>query len=238
MAKAASTRAAAGIAARDAALAGRDSFGQRASRLPCCRRPSAYRCARRLPRSRRLSKALGVDLPQTPKTSATKDGRTRAVARPGRVAGHRRGGQGSARRLRRASRRCTRRSASRTAMSPSRSPGRRQRRPINAGCPQDLSLDGVPGRRLLAHHPRQDRDRAAAHGGRWLPRRMLAVVLGLCLDVPDGSRQGRRSIGSLPPLNAAVENLQRECSRRPSDGWSNAVRAIAVSCASPGRMPH
>ena len=109
---------------------------------------------------------------------------------------------------------------------------------INAGCPQDLSLHAFPGRRLLAHHPRQGRDRAAAHGGRRLPRRMLAVVLRLCLDLPDGSREGRGSVGSRPPLNAAAENLQPECTRRPSDGWSNAVRAIAVSCASAGRMRH
>ena len=53
----------------------------------------------------------------------------------------------------------------------------------------------LPGRRLLAHHPRQGRDRAAAHGGRCIPRRMLAVVLRLCVHVPDGSGEGRGSIG-------------------------------------------
>ena len=75
MAKAASTRAAAGIAARDAALAGR-AFS--ASDVTLAVLPPAERISLRAPAASvaALSKALGVALPQTPKTAATKDRRS------------------------------------------------------------------------------------------------------------------------------------------------------------------
>ena len=75
MAKAAD-EATAGIAARDAALAGRAFSASGRRRSPCCRRPSASRCARRPPRSRRCRRRSASTLPQKPKTSATKAGRT------------------------------------------------------------------------------------------------------------------------------------------------------------------
>jgi sarcosine oxidase subunit gamma len=75
MAKAASTRAAAGIAARDAALAGR-AFS--ASDVTLAVLPPAERISLSAPPTSvaALSKALGVALPQTPKTAVTKDRRS------------------------------------------------------------------------------------------------------------------------------------------------------------------
>jgi sarcosine oxidase, subunit gamma len=75
MAKAASTRAAAGIAARDAALAGR-AFS--ASDVTLAVLPPAERISLRAPAASvaPLSKALGVALPQAPKTAVTKDRRS------------------------------------------------------------------------------------------------------------------------------------------------------------------
>ena len=75
MAKAASTRAAAGIAARDAALAGR-AFS--ASDVTLAVLPPAERISLRGPAASvaALSKALGVALPQMPKTAVTKDRRS------------------------------------------------------------------------------------------------------------------------------------------------------------------
>ena len=52
------------------------SFRPRASSSPCCRRPSAYRCARRPLRSRRCPRRSASTLPQKPKSSASKAGRT------------------------------------------------------------------------------------------------------------------------------------------------------------------
>src|SRR5882724_9241996 len=78
MAKAAakrSTTVEANLARRDAALAD-ESFGASGVKLSVL--PPAERVSLRAPAASvaALSKALGVTLPQKPKTSATKDGRT------------------------------------------------------------------------------------------------------------------------------------------------------------------
>ena len=143
MAKAASTSAAPASPRATPRLPAAQ-FRPAASRSPCCRRPSGSRCARRPPRSRPCRRRSASTLPQKPKTSAAKDGAHRAVARAGRMAGHRRGRQGSARRLRR------RQGAAfgRRHLAPQRRHlGHRAgapRRRVNAGCPQDLSLDAFP----------------------------------------------------------------------------------------------
>ena len=212
-------------------------LGQRTSTLAVL--PPAERISLRAPAASvaALSKALGVDLPQKPKTSASKGGRTALWLGPDEwlvidEAGKDPLADCAEVKALHSAVGISHRNVAISVTGPAAAATRQRRLPAGPVARR------LPGRRLLAHHPRQGRDRAAAHRRRRLPRRMLALVLRLCLGVPDGSRQGRRSIGSLPPLNAAVENLQPECSRRPSDGWSSAVRAIAVSCASPGRMPH
>ena len=75
MAKAASTKAVAGIAARDPALAGR-AFAAKDVTIAVL--PPAERISLRAPAASvaALSKALGVALPQTPKTAVTKDRRS------------------------------------------------------------------------------------------------------------------------------------------------------------------
>ena len=96
-----------------------------------------------------------------------------------------------------ASRRCIRRSAFRTATSAISVTGpaaaeHRQRRLPAGSVARRLS-----GRRLLAHHPRQGRDRAVAHRRRRVPRRMLALVLRLCLTFLTEARGRRVGISAL-----------------------------------------
>ena len=92
--------------------------------------PPAERISLRAPAASvaALSKALGVSLPQKPKTSAAKAGRTALWLGPDEWLVIDEAAKGPARRLRRGHRRCIRRSASRIATSPSRSPARRRRR--------------------------------------------------------------------------------------------------------------
>ena len=86
-------------AARSPIFAGRE-FSADGARIAVL--APAQRLALRAPETSlaALSKALGLTLPATPKTSVTKGSRTRALARSGRMAGHRRRRQGPAGRLR------------------------------------------------------------------------------------------------------------------------------------------
>ena len=129
----------------------------------------------------------------------------RAVARAGRMAGHRRGGERSARRLRRGQgaafggrRLAPQRRASR---SPARAPQRR----VNAGCPQDLSLAAFPVgacSRTILGKVEIVLLRTAEDS---FPRRVLALVLRLRLDLPDRSGDRRsltRNLRSTPALRS------------------------------------
>ena len=53
----------------------------------------------------------------------------------------------------------------------------------------------LSGRRLLAHHPRQGRDRAAAHRRRQHSASNAGARFRLCLHLPDRGGEGRGSVG-------------------------------------------
>ena len=170
--------------------------------------PPAHRISLRAPAASvaALSKALGLTLPQKPKTSAIEGQPHRAVARAGRMAGHRRGRQRSAGRLRR------RRGAAfggRHFAPQCRDLGHRSGRRRHAQCrlPAGSVARRLSGRRLLAHHPRQGRDRAVAHRRGCVPRRMLALLLRLRLHLPDGSRAGCGCL-TAKAIPGKVENLR------------------------------
>ena len=179
--------------AADPALAGR-AFSASGASLAVL--PPAERISLRAPAASvaALSKALGVDLPQKPKTSA--------VARwtHARCGSARTSGWSS-----------TRPARTRWPIAPSVKElhsavgishrniaiavtGPAAAAAINAGCPQDLSLAAFPvgacSRTILGKIEivllRTAEDS--------FPRRMLALVLRLCLDVSDRSRQGRGSL--------------------------------------------
>ncbi|CDX30612.1 hypothetical protein MPLA_140257 [Mesorhizobium sp. ORS 3359] len=130
------------------------------------------------------------------------------MARPGRMADHRRGRQQSARRLRQGDGVAFggRHLASQCWDFRRRSSGRRDGQ---FGLSARPVARGFPGGCCLAHHSRQIRDRAAAHRGRQLPRGMLAFLLGLCLYFAVGSGERR---GELILAAIGVRNHSRSAS--------------------------
>lgn len=143
MAKAAvKSTAAEGIARRDAALAG-ETFEAKDVKLAVL--PSAERISLRAPSASvaALSKALGVPLPQKPKTSAARDGRTALWLGPDEWLVFDEAGKDPLAD-------CAGVEALHSAVGISHRnvgisvSGSAAAAAVNAGCPQDLSLDAFP----------------------------------------------------------------------------------------------
>ena len=157
-----------------------------------------------------LSKALGVTLPNQPKTSASKAGRTALWLGPDEwlvidEAAKTRWP------IAPGSRRCIPPSAFRSQC--------RHRRYRFGGRRDDqfrLSAGSVArrfsGRSCLAHNSGQGRDRAFAYRNRRFPGRMLAFVQRLCLCISVGG--GRRRSGVIAKKRELVSGKSQEHSRR------------------------